>query len=74
MSSSLYSSSTALSRPALLFIQLRLCFLSLAYVFRQAMRQFVLVKSDMSKAQGWTIRNQLDQTGAGYESRHGAFT
>ncbi len=44
--------------------QLRLYFSSLAYVLMQAMRQSVLAKTDMAKAQVWTIRNRLLKLGA----------
>ena len=44
--------------------QLRLYFSSLAYVLMQAMRQTVLAKTEMAKAQVWTIRNRLLKLGA----------
>ena len=44
--------------------QLRLYWSSLAYVLMQAMRQTVLAKTDMAKAQVWTIRNRLLKLGA----------
>lgn len=44
--------------------QLRLYFSSLAYVLLQAMRQSVLAKTDLAKAQVWTIRNRLLKLGA----------
>lgn len=44
--------------------QLRLYWSSLAYVLMQAMRQTVLTKTKLAKAQVWTIRNRLLKLGA----------